>query len=73
MGTKKKNIYIYRYKLKLENKLVHVKKTYKLKIEVYDTKFSHEYKFIKCNVSNTKQIYLMVNLFFIIKNKYADM
>ena len=49
-GHKKK--LIYGYKLKLKRKLVQIKKElqikngYKLKLKIYDKKFSHKYKYL---------------------------
>ena len=31
-----------------------IKNGYKLKIKIYDKKFSHKYKYTKGNISNTK-------------------
>ena len=51
-GHKKK--LIYGYKLILKRKLVQIKNGYKLKLKIYDKKFSHKYKYTNCNIFNIK-------------------
>ena len=44
-----------------------IKNGYKLKIKIYDKKFSHKYKYTNCNIFNIKWIYLEIKNIFIIE------
>ena len=52
----------------MKKKLVQIKNSYKLKIKIYDKKFSHKYKYTNCNIFNTKGIYLKIKIFYYSNN-----
>ena len=49
-------------------KCLQIKNRYKLKIKIYDKKFSHKYKYTNCNIFNTKGIYLKIKIFYYSNN-----
>ena len=49
-------------------KYLQIKNRYKLKIKIYDKKFSHKYKYNNCNIFNIKGIYLKIKIFYYFKS-----